>query len=85
MESGGALDWPRAAFEALHARVGACRPGPGFAFVENALRGEWIMSCEKGDLRLAITLAPTSPPTVQFLDASVAPPTPAVRGKVCTP
>ena len=36
---------------ALHATVGACTPGAGFDFVENALRGRWTMSCERGKLR----------------------------------
>jgi len=47
-------------------RVGTCRPDGAFD-VENALRGQWTMSCERGALRVAITLAPTMPPRVQFL------------------
>jgi hypothetical protein len=35
---------------------------------ENALRGRWRMRCGTGDLRVSITLAPTEPATVQFLD-----------------
>ena len=59
-------DRRRAAIEALRANVGACTTPPaGFEHVENALRGQWIMSCERGRLRVAITLAPTSPPRVQ--------------------
>ena len=54
------------AVEALAAQVGACRPDGAFE-VENALRGEWTMTCDRGDLRVAITLAPTMPPTVQYL------------------
>jgi CubicO group peptidase (beta-lactamase class C family) len=61
----------RAAIDRLHDQVGACTAGTGFDRVENALRGDWTMSCERGRLRVAITLAPTNPPTVQFL--SVAP------------
>ena len=38
-----------------------------FDEVENALRGQWTMNCEKGKLQVAITLAPTMPPRVQFL------------------
>lgn len=50
-------------------KVGACQPGGPFD-VENALRGQWAMTCERGKLRVAITLAPTNPPTVQFLQVS---------------
>ena len=70
-------DRRRAEIDALRARVGACTPGSGFDSVENALRGQWTMSCERGKLQVAITLAPTMPPRVQYLDvgaASDAPP-----------
>ncbi|HUR21947.1 MAG TPA: serine hydrolase domain-containing protein, partial [Vicinamibacterales bacterium] len=57
----------------LRESVGACRAG---AFdVENALRGQWNMTCEKGNLRVAITLAPTMPPKVQYLSVQPAPAT----------
>jgi CubicO group peptidase (beta-lactamase class C family) len=62
----------RADLDALHAQVGACTAGSGFDRVENALRGDWTMSCERGKLKVAITLAPTAPPKVQFLSVSVA-------------
>ena len=65
-------DRRRAAIDALRAQVGACTAGTGFDRVENALRGEWTMNCERGRLRVAITLAPTSPPTVQFLSVTSA-------------
>ena len=46
---------------------GACRrTGPIVA--ENALRGSWRLRCRDGDLRVAITLAPTVPAGVQFLE-----------------
>ncbi|MEX2179260.1 MAG: serine hydrolase domain-containing protein [Gemmatimonadaceae bacterium] len=51
----------------LRDKVGACRVGAGFDYVENALRGSWLMPCERGNLRATITLAPTVPPAVQFL------------------
>jgi CubicO group peptidase (beta-lactamase class C family) len=63
-------DRRRAAIEALRGQVGACTAGSGFDRVENALRGDWTMSCERGKLRVAITLAPTNPPTVQYLSVS---------------
>jgi CubicO group peptidase (beta-lactamase class C family) len=66
-------DRRRGEIEALHARVGACAPGGDFDVVENALRGQWTMSCERGKLQVAITLAPTMPPRVQYLDVAPAP------------
>jgi len=62
----------RAAIENLHAQVGACRAGSGFDHVENALRGDWTMACERGRLKVAITLAPTMPPKVQVISVSPA-------------
>lgn len=64
----------RADLDALHAKVGACTPGSGFDHVENALRGSWTMACERGNARVAITLAPTMPPKVQFFSVEVPPP-----------
>jgi hypothetical protein len=58
--------------EQLRAKVGACKMPERFTFVENALRGSWTMSCERGDLGVSITLAPTMPPTVQFLEVGPA-------------
>ena len=46
---------------------GNCRNEGPFV-VENALRGRWRMRCGTGDLRVAITLAPTEPAKVQFLE-----------------
>jgi hypothetical protein len=51
----------------LRAQVGACEATNQFTFVENALRGTWTLTCERGNLDVAVTLAPTMPPTVQFL------------------
>lgn len=62
----------------LRSQVGACRADAPFE-VENALRGAWTMSCEKGQLRVAITLAPTMPPKVQYLSVQPAPARPAPR------
>jgi CubicO group peptidase (beta-lactamase class C family) len=74
-------DRRRAAIDALRAQVGACTAGSGFDRVENALRGDWTMSCERGRLRVAITLAPTSPPAVQFMSVGLA--TDTVRPGTC--
>jgi CubicO group peptidase (beta-lactamase class C family) len=62
----------RADMDDLHKRVGACRAHGRFDHVENALRGDWTMDCDKGKVSVAITLAPTMPPKVQFLSATVA-------------
>jgi CubicO group peptidase (beta-lactamase class C family) len=61
-----AKDRRQRAIAALRSEVGECRTDGPFA-VENALRGQWIMPCERGRLRVAITLAPTVPPRVQLL------------------
>jgi CubicO group peptidase (beta-lactamase class C family) len=73
-------DRRRSAIEALRAKSGACAAPAGFDYVENALRGRWTLKCEHGDLQVSITLAPTMPPTVQFM--SVTPAT-TVRTNVC--
>jgi CubicO group peptidase (beta-lactamase class C family) len=62
----------------LRESVGQCKAGT--FDVENALRGQWDMTCETGSLRVAITLAPTMPPKVQYLSVQPAPATPASRG-----
>lgn len=54
------------AIAALLSEVGQCRDEGPFA-VENALRGQWMMRCDRGRLRVAITLAPTIPAKVQYL------------------
>jgi hypothetical protein len=72
----------RTEIDRLRATVGACAPAAGFDNVENALRGSWTMNCEKGKLEVAITLAPTMPPNVQYLavrPATAAPP----RSETC--
>jgi CubicO group peptidase (beta-lactamase class C family) len=52
--------------DALRAKHGSCR-AEGPLVAENALRGEWVMACERGAIRVAITLAPIVPPKVQYL------------------
>lgn len=71
-------DRRRAQIETLRAEVGVCRADGPFD-VENALRGAWTMTCERGALRVAITLAPTIPPKVQYLSVSPAPAAPPRR------
>jgi hypothetical protein len=61
----------RAAFDALRAKHGACVPA-GPIDAENALRGSWKLACDRGSIRVAVTLAPTLPPRVQHLVATSA-------------
>jgi CubicO group peptidase (beta-lactamase class C family) len=66
-------DRRRAEIDDLRSKVGACAPASGFDTVENALRASWTMACERGKLSVAVTLAPTMPPKVQFLSVGMAP------------
>jgi CubicO group peptidase (beta-lactamase class C family) len=76
-------DRRRRELEELRGRVGLCRPDGAFD-VENALRGQWTMSCERGTLRVAITLAPTMPPRVQFMGVrQIASPAERVASGAC--
>ena len=69
---------------ALRERVGSCSLGAGFAHVENALRGRWIIPCERGSVLASITLAPVIPVRVQYSDFSMAPASGAVtRPAIC--
>ena len=68
------IDRRRADIAALRTQSGRCKAASGFAYVENALRGQWILPCERGDLLVSVTLAPTMPPSVQFLEVTPAPP-----------
>jgi CubicO group peptidase (beta-lactamase class C family) len=77
-------DRRRAELEALQAKVGSCVADTGrFDYVENALRGQWLVSCERGKLLAAITLAPTMPPTVQYLTVRASPPADVPRWQPC--
>ena len=66
----------------LRSEVGTCQAAGAFE-VENALRGQWTMTCERGSLRVAITLAPTTPPKVQYLSVSRSDITPAGTPRPC--
>jgi CubicO group peptidase (beta-lactamase class C family) len=66
--------------EDLRSKMGACTAPQSFDMVENALRGQWTMTCERGRLQVAITLAPTLPPTVQYMSVRPAPAEPAPPG-----
>jgi CubicO group peptidase (beta-lactamase class C family) len=75
-------DRRRAEMEALAQKVGPCRPAPAFDVVENAMRGQWVIPCERGAIRASITLAPTMPPRVQFLE--VTPDMPRASTRICS-
>jgi CubicO group peptidase (beta-lactamase class C family) len=68
------LDRRRKEFTTLREKHGACRAESEIE-AENALRGRWTLACEQGRVRLNVTLAPTSPPAIQYLEtSSVLPP-----------
>lgn len=71
------LERRRKEFETLREKHGVCRADSPIE-AENALRGRWTLNCERGQVKVGITLAPTLPPTVQYLEArSVLPAGPA--------
>ena len=45
-------DRRRGEIEGLRSKVGACTAPTKFDYVENALRGQWTMSCERGALQV---------------------------------
>ena len=73
-------DRRRKEIEELIAKTGQCVAPDKFDVVENALRGSWTLSCERGNLQVSITLAPTMPPTVQFMTVRPAPAQPPASG-----
>ena len=73
-------DRRRKEIEEVIAKTGQCAPPEKFDVVENALRGSWSMSCERGRLQVSITLAPTMPPKVQFMTVRPAPAQPPAGG-----
>jgi CubicO group peptidase (beta-lactamase class C family) len=65
--------------EAVQARAGKCE-APGPLEPENLLRGRFRMKCEKGEVEIAFTLAPTHPPTLQMWRMfAIGAPSPAIR------
>jgi len=77
-------DRRRAELESFRTQVGACNAPAAFEVVDNALRGSWVMPCDRGALRVSITLAPIVLPKVQFLDVRVVPPAGvSPRAEIC--
>jgi CubicO group peptidase (beta-lactamase class C family) len=60
------LDDRRTEVQKLHDAVGACRTD-GDIRPENWLRGTFHLACERGWTDVTVTLAPTNPPTIQYL------------------
>ena len=60
------LEVRKSRWQSLAEDHGVCRPATSIE-PENALRGEWRMTCERGWLNVFITLAPTMPPKVQAI------------------
>jgi CubicO group peptidase (beta-lactamase class C family) len=70
------LERRRKEFETLREKHGSCRSTTPIE-AENALRGQWTLACERGQVKVNITLAPTLPPSIQHLEtSSVLPPSP---------
>jgi CubicO group peptidase (beta-lactamase class C family) len=68
-----AQDRRRTEFAQLRTEVGVCRDAGGWVSIENPLRGDWLLRCERGDLVASVTLAPIVPPKVQHLELRRAP------------
>ena len=74
----------RAAIDRVRLGAGDHCRNEGPFIVENSLRGRWRMRCGELDLKVSITLAPTEPATVQFLDVSFLRPDESLsRAAVC--
>ena len=61
-------DRRRSAIERLRAQAGGGCQKDGPFELENPLRGRWRLRCRSGGLAASITLAPTEPATVQYLE-----------------
>ena len=53
----------------LKAELGACA-APASPSSDTAMSGNFELACERGTLKISLTLAPTSPPTLQKLEFS---------------
>jgi hypothetical protein len=58
----------RTEFLSLRERLGGCKEQAGFFAIENALRGQWLLDCERGSALATVTLSPTRPARVQHLE-----------------
>ena len=72
--------------EAASRRRGRAARGAASSAWRTRCAGSGRMPCDQGALRVSITLAPTMPPTVQFLDVAAVPPgAEAQRRNLCGP
>jgi serine-type D-Ala-D-Ala carboxypeptidase/endopeptidase len=53
----------------LKAELGACA-APSSPSSDTAMSGSFELACERGTLKISLTLAPASPPTLQKLEFS---------------
>jgi CubicO group peptidase (beta-lactamase class C family) len=71
------LDTPealrRSEIDRLKAKVGVCGDSTPVE-PENWLRGNFRLNCERGTVRVTFTMAPTQPPTIQYLRFEENPP-----------
>lgn len=72
----------RAQLDQFREQYGVCRASDTID-AANALRGQWTMQCERGALRVSITLAPTMPPKVQYLNVTPLPATAVTAARGC--
>lgn len=63
----------RLEFARLRETAGACQERAGYLYSENALRGDWLLDCERGLIQASVTLAPTVPPGIQHLELRLLP------------
>jgi len=68
-----ALDKRRQQVQDLRASFGKCKSVSTFA-AENNLRGRWMLNCQRGNIEVYVTLAPTVPPRMQTLAFTAAKP-----------
>jgi len=76
-------DRRQAELAAFRKQLGACKAADDFAYVENPLRGEWLFTCERGQLRAEATLSPTMPPLVQHLEFKAVTPGEDSTRRIC--
>jgi hypothetical protein len=68
-----ALDKRRQQVQDLRASFGKCKSITPFV-AENNLRGRWMLQCQRGNIEVYVTLAPTVPPRMQNLQFTSAKP-----------
>ena len=68
-----ALEKRRQQVQDLRASFGKCKSITPFV-AENNLRGRWVLNCQRGNIEVYVTLAPTVPPRMQTLAFTAAKP-----------